>query len=783
MSSGNQIRPIIAFLWHPKAFLSEVATMARQTGTTAILDCSGMSITDIKSTLETVKGVDIKISAEIFMEEARELIVQECSMNRIWIDFHPLTTPYSTREFIQHAAMISKTCPCIPVVSDWNTIRAILAGEHEIGSFALKGCEAAGLGSGDSLMNLYSTVREEIRPRLKEPDILLWGGIAVPEAAAAFLTTGAKGIVFESLHWLTDLANLPAAQKKHVKRLKVDHTGLAGFSSVLSCRLFNRGNSQAFTKVQRLACAEDSKNGRDAFIKFIQKNSLHPYESSFERNEIIPLGVETCFANSFHEKYGSITEDAVNSFLSDIIESCASAHKKLNGLSSSMTATDMGTRYPIVQGAMSWITDNPEFAKAVADGGALPTVALGTLAGNDLDPICSRLTEIMAGRPFALNLIALQENPFREEHMKLIRRMKPKFAVIGAGSPSMAGVFADDEIETIYIAPNVDMFKLACASGIRWVICEGNEAGGHVGPLTTLAFAQSILDLRRREPGGDENIRVILAGGIHNRLTAFMAMMMGADAIQMGTSYLATREIVETGALSEIYQQMILDSLPGETVLTGQTVGLSVRSLNTPRIEALRFLEHQYIAGKIDESTYRSQIEILAAGSLLKAAKCRDGIGGKSIDASVCREQGQFMAGSISGAIKRLRTVKELHHEVANAPIEISHIALMQNRENEPIRGPLYERHTVKMKNEPNNERIAITGIAIMNSLGRTPEEIWSASMRLKSGIIDVPESRWNMKEYFSSDLSVSEKIILHGRGISGFQFFAQGAWRFTARF
>ena len=770
MSSGDQVRPIIAFLWHPKAFLPEVVNMARQTGTTAILDCTGMSIRDIKSALGTARGVDLKISVEVFMEEVRALIVQE-PINRIWVDFHPLTTSYSTREFIQHTAMISKECPCIPVVSDWNTIRAILAGEHEIDSFALKGCEAAGFGSGDSLMNLYSTVREEIRPRLKKPDIIPWGGIAVPEAAAAFLTTGAKGIVFESLHWLTDLANMPAEQKQHVKRLKVDHTGLACFSSGLSCRLFNRGNSQAFTRVQRLACAEDSKNGRDAFIKFIQKNSLHPYESSFERNEIIPLGVEACYANSFHERYGSITEDAVNSFLLDIIESCVSAHKKSNALSSSMTAADMGTRFPIVQGAMSWITDNPEFAKAVADGGALPTVALGTLPGSDLDPMCSRLIEIMNGHPFALNLVALQENPFREEHFKLIRRMKPKFAVIGAGSPSMADVFADDGIETIYVAPNTDMFKLACDSGIRWVICEGNEAGGHVGPLTTLTFAQSILDLKRRNPGIYENIRVILAGGIHNRLTACMAMMMGADAIQMGTSYLATREIVETGALSEVYQQMILDSLPGETVLTGQTVGLSVRSLNTPRIQALRFLEHQYVIGRIDESTYRSKVEVLAAGSLSKAAKCKDETGGTFIDASVCREQGQFMAGSSSGALKRLCTVKELHHEVADAPIEISHIALRQNRENEPVRGPLYERHTVKMKDEPNNERIAVTGIAIMNSLGRTPEEIWSASMRLKSGIIDVPESRWNMKEYFSSDLGVPEKSYCTVAAFHDFNF------------
>ena len=106
---------------------------------------------------------------------------------------------------------------------------------------------------------------------------------------------------------------------------------------------------------------------------------------------------------------------------------------------------------------------------------------------------------------------------------------------------------------------------------MRYVVFEGYEAGGHVGQHSTLTLAQMVLDLKRRTPSLFQNCRVVLAGGIFNRETAFLAAMLGADAIQMGTAYLATREIIETGALTALYQRMILQSPPGEQPFRGST--------------------------------------------------------------------------------------------------------------------------------------------------------------------------------------------------------------------
>ena len=156
-------------------------------------------------------------------------------------------------------------------------------------------------------------------------------------------------------------------------------------------------------------------------------------------------------------------------------------------------------------------------------------------------------------------------------------------------------------IEVMYIAPDEALLRLALEAGVRYVVCEGYEAGGHVGQHSTLTLAQMVLDLKRRKPSLFQNCRVILAGGIFNRETAFMAAMLGADAIQMGTAYLATQEIVETGALTALYQRMILESPPGGTVVSGQGTGLRVRSLRTPRVAAILSLEREFAAGHQDE--------------------------------------------------------------------------------------------------------------------------------------------------------------------------------------
>ena len=166
----------------------------------------------------------------------------------------------------------------------------------------------------------------------------------------------------------------------------------------------------------------------------------------------------------------------------------------------------------------------------------------------------------MGQNPYAVNFIALPENPHLEEQLAWIEQLRPPYAVIAAGDPSHAARLQEHGIRTIYVASSVDLIRMALGAGVRFVVLEGNEAGGHVGEYSTLTLAQIALELRRKEPELFRDRYVVLAGGIYNRETTFRAFMLGADAIQMGTAYLATREIVATGALSPLYQRLVVDS-------------------------------------------------------------------------------------------------------------------------------------------------------------------------------------------------------------------------------
>jgi len=144
-----------------------------------------------------------------------------------------------------------------------------------------------------------------------------------------------------------------------------------------------------------------------------------------------------------------------------------------------------------------------------------------------LDRRLGRLPEIMGGRPYAVNVVSLAENPFREMHLAWIKKHKPRFVVIAGGDLSPLRELIERGIEVIYIAPDESLLRLALEAGVRYVVCEGYESGGHVGQHSTLTLAQMVLDLKRRTPSLFQNCRVILAGGIFNRETAFMAVMLG----------------------------------------------------------------------------------------------------------------------------------------------------------------------------------------------------------------------------------------------------------------
>jgi 3-oxoacyl-(acyl-carrier-protein) synthase/NAD(P)H-dependent flavin oxidoreductase YrpB (nitropropane dioxygenase family) len=741
--------------------------MAERTGSRAIFDFSTMGVDGLRSFLETADPAghvrDIKISVPTFFDPSLGELLKEAGIRDIWVECHPRFLQGEPDLFLQKLKELSENCRCFPIIGNIDLLATILKDSLGIGCIVLKGCEASGFVSGETTMAIYSMAKQMVRTPSKPLDILIWGGVSTSEAAAAFLSTGAMGIVFESVHWLTDLVAIDDVQRERISKLRLDSTDLVGLDLQVPCRLFNKGNSRACKEIEAfedsLYGAEITDDCRRRFANQVLTRTLHPLESRFGQDEVIPLGVEAAFAGSFVERFGTGTEDAIKAFMDEIGKACLLAEAKKDCFLDSPVAQEMRTPYPFIQGAMSWITDVPEFASRVADAGGLPTIALGQMDSETLDRRLGHLPKIMDGRPYAVNVISLAENPFRETHLAWIKKQKPRFVVIAGGDLSPLRDLVDCGIEVIYIAPDEALLRLALEAGVRYVICEGYEAGGHVSQHSTLTLAQMLLDLKRRTPSLFQNCRVILAGGIFDRETAFMAAMLGADAIQMGTAYLATREIVETGALTPLYQRMVLESPPGETTVSGHHTGLRVRSLRTPKVAAMLSLERGFAAGYQDEASFRTRMEKMAAGSLFTAARGMDRPGGKALDERACLERGQFMSGACAGLIREVWDLRSFHRKLAEGPLVLHQPDVGSIEKISEIAYSGTHRGLKRVAHRSDNrERIAITGMSILNALGKNPEEVWAASLAMKSGITLVPPSRWDHSLFYDPRPQVPDK-------------------------
>lgn len=749
----DRTNPVFAFVWGPREIGKRVVDVARSTSTAAIFDLTCTDPLQMAGALKEARALEVRVSGHFILDPACEGFLDESGVETLWVECSPVFLSEEEEVFLKRLREVNTRINCIPVSGNLGILTRLLELDQSPRALAIKGSEASGFVSSETAGILFGVLRERIASSGGGPDLILWGGIATPEAAAAFLTTGAKGIVFESVHWQTDLVGKSDSLGQRIASLRPEWTTVVGANLGVPCRLFDKGNSRAVKELRRFAATLDdgphSDQARNAFVRRVREMVTPALESNFEQEDLVPLSPEAAFAEAFADRFGRSTPRAIEAFITEVGRQCFGAEQAKGRFSDSPAAREMGARYPIIQGAMTWITDVPEFALSVALAGGLPTLALGLRNRQQLERDFGRIHEILGKRPYAVNIVGLAENPFREEQFQWVVKVRPPFAVIAAGDPGYAKRLREKSIDVIYIAADESLLRMALESGVGCVVLEGNEAGGHVGVHSTLTLAQIALKLRRQAPGLFKDCRIILAGGIFNRETAFRAAMLGADAIQMGTAYLATKEIVDTGALKPLYQRLILESLPGMTRVTGESSGLRVRSLNTDKMRAIEALEKEFLAGGEDEFSFRVNVEGLSANSLLIAARGTDRTGGPALTEDTCLKEGQFMSGAVAGVLSRVMTVDELHREVAEGPLAVD-VPRFQQQPSPAGR--------VQAGCGNSGERVAITGMALVNSLGNNLQKIWNAVIAMKSGIIEVPLSRWDYRLIYSPKPMTPEK-------------------------
>lgn len=249
------------------------------------------------------------------------------------------------------------------------------------------------------------------------------------------------------------------------------------------------------------------------------------------------------------------------------------------GLASLRAARLFGTRYPIVQAGMVWVS-GWKLCAAVSAAGALGLIGAGSMKAELLrEHIRKANAALTEQQPFGVN-VPLQRTDVAEL-LDVCMQEGVRIVFTSAGNPALhterlraAGV------TVVHVVPSAALARKAEIRGVDAVVCEGTEAGGHNGvdELPTFVLIPQVRDAVQ--------IPVLAAGGIVDGRGMAAALALGADGVQIGTRFAVT---VESSA-ADRYKQAVLAAGEADTVLSLKNIG-PARMLKNPF--ALRCIDYE----------------------------------------------------------------------------------------------------------------------------------------------------------------------------------------------
>ena len=212
-------------------------------------------------------------------------------------------------------------------------------------------------------------------------------------------------------------------------------------------------------------------------------------------------------------------------------------------------------KYPIIQGGMIWHSGY-KLASAVSNAGGLGLIGAGSMYPDVLREHIQKCKKATS-QPFGVNVPMLYPNI--EEIIQIILEEKVPIVFTSAGNPKTYTEILKKEGRKVTHVVSSVKFAVKCQeAGVDAVVAEGFEAGGHNGreETTTLSL---IPNVRR-----NIEIPLIAAGGIAVGSQIKAAMILGADGVQIGSRFAATKE----ASAHDHWKQKILETKEGDTQLT-----------------------------------------------------------------------------------------------------------------------------------------------------------------------------------------------------------------------
>ena len=290
-----------------------------------------------------------------------------------------------------------------------------------------------------------------------------------------------------------------------------------------------------------------------------------------------------------------------------------------------------GINYPIIQAGMIWAS-GWKLASAVSNAGGLGIIGSGSMYPDILREHIQKCKKA-TNKPFAVNVPMLY--PELDKIMEIIIEEDVKIVFTSAGNPkTWTKHLQDHGIKVVHVVSSVKFAMKSEEAGVDAVVAEGFEAGGHNGRDETTTF--TLIPMVKEKI----SIPLIAAGGMATGRGMLAAMVLGADAVQIGSRFVATPE----ASSHQNFKDMVIKAQEGDTILT-------LKELAPVRLLKNKFYEEI-------EDLYSNSPSKQDLIELLGRARAKKGMFEGDL------EEGELEIGQISGLIHEIKPAAEIVEEI-----------------------------------------------------------------------------------------------------------------------
>jgi enoyl-[acyl-carrier protein] reductase II len=328
----------------------------------------------------------------------------------------------------------------------------------------------------------------------------------------------------------------------------------------------------------------------------------------------------------------------------------------------------LGCKYPIMCGAMTWVSD-PKLVSTIGNAGGF-----GLLAGGNtpVDIFEEQIieTQELTDKPFGVNLITLA--PVYESQLELVCKLGCPFVVFAGSIPKKSEIEKAKRCgaKVICFASTAPLAHSLIDRGADGLILEGSEAGGHIGPVALSVLIQQILF-------SVDSVPIFIAGGIATGRMMAHLLMMGAAGIQMGTRFIMAEECVAHAKFKETFRKAKAKDAMATPQFDSRLPVIPVRALKNEGTNKFAKLQLELLSkldtNRIDRHEAQYKVEEFWVGALRQAV----------IDGDVAG--GSLMAGQSVGLVDKIQPLNEIIGEMVNdAESELQRLRVIFNQEDAP---------------------------------------------------------------------------------------------------